>query len=67
MGNWRFKRDDSYRVETAEPTSIEKLRAAIYAASERCRAARARGWIDEHTERLPDDTREPQRQDEEEA
>lgn len=52
----RFGRDPEaeLRVENAKPTTLDQLRSDVYAAGERCRMARARGWIDERQKRLDD-------------
>lgn len=44
------------RIVDAAPTIKDKLRAEIHAAGERCKRARAKGWIDEHSPSL-DSTR----------
>lgn len=50
----RFGRDPdaAFRVDNAQPTTVEQLRREVYEAGERCKAARARGWIDAQQQRL---------------
>jgi hypothetical protein len=43
------------RTSAPPPVGNDSLQASVYAAGERCKRARARGWIDEFTEALPED------------